>query len=69
MSQTNPDKCIHNVQNGSIPFHTLIDDDRCLQKLLPQLKEQGYEFVTVSEMLGMEPVATSTDLYVDYIKK
>ena len=71
VSQTNPDKCIHDVQNGSILlFHTLIDDLRCLQKLLPELKAQGYEFVTVSEMLGMEPVATSTDLYVrDYIKK
>ena len=71
VSQTNPDKCIHNVQNGSILlFHTLIEDYRCLEKLLPQLKEQGYEFVTVSEMLGMAPVATSTDLYVrDYIKK
>ena len=71
VSQTNPDKCIHDVQNGSILlFHTLIDDLRCLQKLLPELKARGYEFVTVSEMLGMEPVATSTDLYVrDYIKK
>lgn len=70
VSQTNPAKCIHDVQNGSILlFHTLIEDLRCLRELLPQLQEQGYEFVTVSEMLGMPPVATSTDLYVrDYIK-
>ncbi|MBE5803596.1 MAG: hypothetical protein E7316_03690 [Clostridiales bacterium] len=70
VSQTDPDKCIHDVQNGSILlFHTMVADYRCLQQLLPQLKEQGYEFVTVSEMLGLSAVATSTDLYVrDYVK-
>jgi len=71
VSQTNPDKCIHDVQNGSILlFHTLIEDLRCLQQLLPELKAQGYEFVTVSEMLSMEPVVISEEPYVrDYIKK
>lgn len=71
VSQTNPNKCIHDVQNGSILlFHTLIEDLRCLQQLLPELKAQGYEFVTVSEMLGMDPVVISEDKYVrDYIKK
>lgn len=71
VSQTDPSKCIHDVENGSILlFHTIKKDLKCLEVLLPQLIEQGYEFVTVSEMVGLEPVATSTDLYVrDYIKK
>ena len=71
VSQTDPSKCIHDVQNGSILlFHTLQKDLKCLEVLLPQLIEQGYEFVTVSQMMGLEPIATSTDLYVrDYIKR
>lgn len=57
VSQTNPDKCYYDVQNGSILlFHTMRADYACLQQLLPRLKADGYEFVTVSEMLGMPPV-------------
>lgn len=52
ISQTNAQKCLPLVQNGSILlFHTLQKDLECLQELLPALKEQGYEFVTVSDML------------------
>ena len=51
VSQTDPEKCINDVQNGSILlFHSIAKDLECLQVLLPQLIEQGYEFVTVSEM-------------------
>lgn len=62
VSQTDPAKCIKNVKNGSILlFHTIKKDYACLQTLLPQLQEQGYEFVTVSEMLGMDPVVIVHD--------
>lgn len=62
VSQTDPAKCIKNVKNGSILlFHTLKKDYACLQTLLPQLIEQGYEFITVSEMLGLDPVVISYD--------
>ena len=64
VSQTDFDKCRSAVQNGSILlFHTNTLDLRCMEQLIPWLLEEGYELVTVSQMLGMEPVATSTDLY------
>ena len=51
VSQTNPEKCLKKVKNGSILlFHSIPKDLACLEILLPQLIEQGYEFVTVSEM-------------------
>ena len=69
VSQTDPAKCIYDVKNGSILlFHTLQKDLKCLEVLLPQLIEQGYEFVTVSEMTGLPPIATSTDLFVRDLK-
>lgn len=69
ISQTDFDKCYPQVKNGSILlFHTNKKDLKCIEQLIPRLLEDGYELVTVSEMLGKEPVATSTDLYtyVDY---
>ncbi len=52
------------MKNGSILlFHTQAKDIRCLEELIPRLLEDGYELVTVSEMLDMPPVATSTDMY------
>ena len=63
VSQTDPGKCYYDVQNGSILlFHTMIKDYQCLVELLPRLQAEGYEFVTVSEMLGLPPEATGTDL-------
>lgn len=60
VSQTDPVKCLKAVQNGSILlFHTLEKDLNCLKEILPQLQEQGYEFVTVSEMAGLPPVEIS----------
>lgn len=57
VSETDAEKCLPKVQNGSILlFHTIEKDLECLEKLLPQLKEQGYEFVTVSEMFGYPPI-------------
>lgn len=64
VSQTSFEKCKKQVQNGSILlFHTNPKDLKCLEKLIPWLIEEGYELVTVSQMLGKPPVATSTDLY------
>lgn len=51
VSQTDPELCIKDVRNGSILlFHSIVKDLNCLKVLIPQLIEQGYEFVTVSEM-------------------
>ena len=74
ISQTDPKKAIHQVQNGSILlYHSRLKDYKCLQELIPQLLEQGYELVTVSELLGFGPNETAEDLYVynreDYEKK
>ena len=65
VSQTDPKKAIHQVQNGSILlYHTRARDMKCLQQLIPELLEQGYELVTVSDLLGFDPPETGGDLYV-----
>lgn len=57
VSQTDPELCMKAVQNGSILlFHSIPKDLHCLEIVLPQLIEQGYEFVTVSEMGDLPPV-------------
>ena len=57
VSQTDPYKAIKEVQNGSILlYHTNEKDYECLKILIPMLKEAGYELVTVSELLGLEPL-------------
>lgn len=56
VSQTDPYKAIEEVQNGSILlYHTNEKDYECLKILVPMLKEAGYELVTVSDLLGLEP--------------
>ena len=53
VSQTNPDLAIHTVKPGSILlYHTNPKDYHCLRQLIPALKEKGYSFATVSELLG-----------------
>jgi len=53
VSQTNPDLAIHAVKPGSILlYHTNPKDYNCLRQLIPALKEKGYSFATVSELLG-----------------
>lgn len=57
VSQTDPELCLKAVQNGSILlFHSIPKDLDCLEIILPELIEQGYEFVTISEMGGLDPV-------------
>jgi len=65
VSQTDPKKALRETENGSILlYHARNRDVTCLKKLIPDLIAAGYELVTVSELLGLAPVATSTDLYV-----
>lgn len=57
VSQTDPHKAFKDTQNGSILlYHTRQTDYECLKVLVPMLKEAGYELVTVSELLGLEPL-------------
>lgn len=66
VSQTDPNKAIGDVQNGSILlFHGRAKDIRCLEKLIPQLLDKGYECVTVSQLLGLPEIVTSDEIY-DY---
>ncbi|MDD2428453.1 MAG: polysaccharide deacetylase family protein [Eubacteriales bacterium] len=52
---TDSDRIMRKVENGSIILlHGRRRDLRVLKEILPQLKEQGYEMVTVSELLGLE---------------
>lgn len=66
VSQTNPDKAIRDVQNGSILlYHANPKDVRCLEKLIPALLEAGYECVTVSDLLLLEePLLFDADFLV-----
>ncbi len=64
ISETNPNKAIEKIQPGSIMlFHANNKDTQCMEALIPQLLEQGYEIVTLSEMFGYDPVETSEELY------
>lgn len=59
VSRTAPALAIGDVQGGSILlYHTNPKDIECLKVLIPQLLEQGYTPVTVSELLGLPPVET-----------
>ena len=58
VSQTDPQQAFKDVQNGSILlYHTRKADYECLQTLVPMLRDAGYELVTVSNLLGLEPLA------------
>lgn len=56
VSQTNFEKCIKQVENGSILlFHANAKDANCLRELIPAVLEAGFTPVTVSELIGLEP--------------
>lgn len=62
VSQTDPAKAVKSVKNGSILlYHSHRKDLRCLQTLLPQLREMGFEPVTVSELLGFDAPAPQAE--------
>lgn len=54
VSQTDAKKAFDRVQNGSILlYHANLDDLICLEEVIPRLRNEGYEMVTVSELLGL----------------
>ena len=58
-------KALDKIQNGSILlFHSKKKDTLFMEKLIPELKERGFEMVTVSELFGFDPPETSDELYV-----
>jgi len=58
-------KALKATQNGSILlFHSKKKDTLFLEKLIPELLEQGYQLVTVSELFGFDPPETGEELYV-----
>ena len=60
VSQTNPDQAARDVKNGSILlYHANAKDVRCLAQLIPELLEQGYVPVTVSELLELDAPAVA----------
>lgn len=65
VSYTDAQQAFDATQNGSILlFHTNYVDLECLKELIPMLLDAGYELVSVSELLGMEPLQTSEEKYV-----
>lgn len=65
VSNTDPNAAFKATKNGSILlYHTNKADYDCLKVLIPMLKEAGYELVTVSELLGMDPLVCTEELYV-----
>ncbi|MBR3764090.1 MAG: polysaccharide deacetylase family protein [Clostridia bacterium] len=65
VSNTDPKAAFRNTQNGSILlYHTNYKDVECLRVLIPMLLEEGYELVTVSELLGLEPLEIGGEKYV-----
>lgn len=65
VSQTNFRKATKAVKNGSILlYHTRKKDYQCLQELIPWLLENGYELVTVRELLEFDPIETGPEMYV-----
>lgn len=65
VSQTDASQALYDVQNGSILlYHARAKDIRCLKELVPRLLEQGYECVTVSELLGFDAVVPSEGTYI-----
>lgn len=59
------EKCVTQTKNGCIMlFHARNKDINTLKYVIPILLEKGFEMVTVSELLGLEPTETGEELYV-----
>jgi len=55
VSNTDPEAALKATKNGSILlYHTKKKDFECLQTLIPALLNQGYELVTVSDLLHLD---------------
>ena len=65
VSQTDPEIALRKIKNGSILlFHTRKKDYDCMQAIIPRLLEEGFQMVTVSDLLGFGPNEISEELYV-----
>ena len=65
VSQTDPELAMKQVKDGCIMlYHARNKDIKCLETIIPQLLEQGYEPVTVCELLGFDPPEIGGELYV-----
>ena len=65
VSQTDPEKAYRQVKNGSILlYHARHKDYECMKTLIPRLLEDGYELVTVSQLLGFGENEISPEPYV-----
>jgi peptidoglycan/xylan/chitin deacetylase (PgdA/CDA1 family) len=61
LSQTDPDKMLKSVKNGDILlYHSNRKDVEGLRKAIPILLDRGFELVTVSDLLGIEPAEKET---------
>lgn len=75
IDSVDPDECIKSVQNGSILlFHANSKDIGCIKVLLPRLLDEGYQPVTISELIGLKDEQTSDEPYVyesytDWLKR
>ena len=53
VSQTDPELAFRKLKNGSILlYHARKKDYDCMNVLIPRLLKEGYEFITVSELLS-----------------
>lgn len=56
VSQIDPDIAYEQIENGSVClFHSNLNDLLCLETLVPRLRADGFELVTVSELFGFNP--------------
>ena len=70
VDSTDADEVKKNVQNGSIIlFHARKTDWNCLQKIIPWLAEQGYEMVTVSELLNLPELEPEEEIFDWTVRK
>ena len=61
---TKAEEVLKNVQNGSIVlFHARHKDYVCLEQVIPELAAQGYEMVTIRELLHLPPLEKVDELY------
>ena len=70
VDSTDADEVKKNVQNGSIIlFHARKADWYCLQKVIPWLAEQGYEMVTISELLNLPSLEPTDEIFDWSVRK
>ncbi len=70
VDSTDADEVKKNVQNGSIIlFHARKTDWYCIQKVIPWLAEQGYEMVTISQLLNLPPLEPTDEIFDWSVRK